>query len=80
MLTTGVALLFILNGKVEPHRQWMTRSFVVSLIFQEDRVIGGGLTGWTAPQLDETIVWTLVAFSIIAADLVLHWQALSHGR
>lgn len=79
MLTTGVALFFILNGKVEPHRQWMTRSFAVSLVFLEDRVIGG-LTGWTAPQLDEIIVWSCVAFSIVAADLVLQWQELHRTR
>ncbi len=38
MVTTLIAFAFILNGKVQQHRQWMTRSFAVSLIFLEVRV------------------------------------------
>src|ERR1700687_1088668 len=46
MLTTGIALAFILKGKVQQHRQWMTRSFAVApLIFVEARVIID-TTGW----------------------------------
>src|ERR1700745_1731425 len=33
MGTTGVALGFILKGKVQQHRRWMTRSFAVALVF-----------------------------------------------
>src|SRR5258706_6295341 len=40
MLTTGIAFAFILQGKVQQHRQWMTRSFGTGpLIFLEVRVI-----------------------------------------
>src|SRR5579862_380575 len=45
MITTGIAMVFILKGKVQEHRQWMTRSFAVALVFLEGRVIGG-VTGW----------------------------------
>jgi uncharacterized membrane protein len=31
MMTTGIAMVFILKGKVQEHRQWMTRSFAVAL-------------------------------------------------
>jgi hypothetical protein len=41
-LTTGIALIFILKRKVQEHRQWMTRSFAVAIVFLEVRVIGGG--------------------------------------
>jgi uncharacterized membrane protein len=72
MLTTGIAFAFILNGKVQQHRQWMTRSFAVApLIFLEARLING-ITGWNA----ETVVWGCLAFSILVADLVLQWQDL----
>ncbi|HWZ75766.1 MAG TPA: hypothetical protein VNX87_04465, partial [Candidatus Sulfotelmatobacter sp.] len=27
MVTTGIAMVFILKGKVQEHQQWMTRSF-----------------------------------------------------
>jgi len=39
MTTTGIAMAFILRGKVQEHRQWMTRSFAVALVFLEGRVI-----------------------------------------
>ena len=73
MLTTGIAMWFILNGKVQQHRQWMTRSFAVALIFLEVRVISG-ITGWEGPAATETIVWMCVAFAIPLADMVLQWQ------
>ncbi len=81
LITTAIALLFILNGKVEQHRQWMTRSFAVALVFLEDRVIGGA-TGWDqlGPRVDEIIVWGCLAFAILSADLVLQWQELRRLR
>lgn len=75
-LTTGIALAFILKGKVRQHRQWMTRSFAVApLIFIEARFIGG-ITGWDGA----TVVWGCVASSILLADLVLQWQELERTR
>ena len=41
MLTTAIAIFFILKGKVQQHRQWMTRSFAVAIVFLEVRVVGG---------------------------------------
>jgi uncharacterized membrane protein len=81
MVTTGIALVFILKGKVHQHRQWMTRSFAVALVFLEVRVIGG-VTGWEnlGAHADETIVWACLAFSILSADLVLQWQELGRKR
>ena len=82
MLTTGIALAFILNGKVQQHRQWMTRSFGTGpLIFLEVRVIGG-LTGWEnlGPHVNETIVWACTLSSILIADLVLQAEELYRTR
>jgi uncharacterized membrane protein len=77
MTTTAIAVVFILKGKVQEHRQWMTRSFAVALVFLEGRVIGG-VGGWENldVQASETIVWFCLAFSILSADLVLQWQQL----
>jgi uncharacterized membrane protein len=58
MLTTAIALAFILKGKTQQHRQWMTRSFAVGLVFLEVRVILG-VTGWDANpgyRVPETVV------------------------
>lgn len=75
VITTATALVFIRKGRVREHRQWMTRSFAVALVFLEGRVIAG-VTGWEnlGVQATETIVWTCLAFSILSADLVLQWQ------
>ena len=81
MATTGIAFAFILNGKIEQHRQWMTRSFAVALVFLEVRVVGG-LTGWEkmGPDAVEAIVWGCLAFSILSADIVLQVQELLKRR
>jgi uncharacterized membrane protein len=81
MITTGIAMVFILKAKVQEHRKWMTRSFAVALVFLEGRVIGG-LTGWENSDVhaNETTVWFCLAFSILSADLVLQWQQLGHQR
>lgn len=81
MLTTGIAFAFILKGKVQQHRQWMTRSFAVAIVFLEVRVVAG-VTGWEnlGPGAMETIVWVCLAFSILAADFALQWQELRRTR
>jgi uncharacterized membrane protein len=80
MLTTAIAFAFILNGKVQQHRQWMTRSFAVALVFLEVRVVAG-VTGWEKiPGAIETIVWSCLAFSLLSADIVLQVQELRRSR
>jgi hydrogenase/urease accessory protein HupE len=59
----------------------MTRSFAVALVFLEVRVVGG-VTGWDnlgIPAI-ETIVWSCLAFSILAADIALQWQDFRASR
>jgi len=81
MLTTGIAFAFILNGKVQQHRQWMTRSFAVALVFLEVRVVQG-VTGWENLGIaaTETVVWSCLAFSLLSADIVLQVQELLRSR
>jgi uncharacterized membrane protein len=81
MTTTGIAFAFILAGKVQQHRQWMVRSFAVAVVFLEVRVVGG-VTGWEnlGDRAIETIVWSCLAFSLLAADIVLQWQELRRVR
>src|SRR5258708_24680699 len=80
MLTTAIAFAFILNGKVQQHRQWMTRSFAVALVFLEVRV-GAGVDGWEKiPGATESIVWSCLAFSLLSADIVLQAQELRRSR
>ena len=81
MFTTGVAFVFVRQGKIEQHRAWMTRSFAVALVFLEVRVIGG-VTGWENLGFHafETILWSCLAFAILWADIFLQWQELRRSR
>jgi uncharacterized membrane protein len=80
MLTTGIAFGFILKGKVQQHRQWMTRSFAVAVVFLEVRVIAG-LGGWDDNgAVVETIVWMCVGFSVVVGDIAVQIQELLRTR
>jgi uncharacterized membrane protein len=81
MATTGIAFAFILTGRVQQHRQWMTRSFAVALVFLEVRVVQG-VTGLENLGIaaTETIVWSCLAFSLLSADVVLQVQELWRSR
>jgi len=80
VLTTAVALFFILKGKVQQHRHWMTRSYAVAIVFLEVRVVSGVFGFDNNPAISETIVWMCVAFSLLFADLVLQWQDFARAR
>ncbi len=72
--TTSLALYFILHRRIQQHRQWMTRSYAVALVFFEVRLISGVLGLDDSNSASETIVWICLAFSIPLADLVLQVQ------
>ena len=80
MLTTAIAFGFILNGKVQQHRQWMTRSFCVAIVFLEVRVIAG-LGGWDGnPKAIETIVWVCLAMALFVGDGIIQVQEYLRTR
>ncbi len=81
-LTTLIAFALILKGKVQQHRQWMTRSFLVGPgVFLGVRVILG-VTGLEAkgPAVIETVVWMCLACAIFSADMVLQAQESLRSR
>ena len=81
MITTGIAFAFIRKGKIQQHRQWMTRSFAVALVFLEVRVVGR-VTGWEklGDAANTAMVFGCVAFSILIADIILQLQELHRIR
>ena len=79
MITTGVAFAFVRQRKIQQHRQWMTRSFAVAIVFLEVRVITG-LAGWENPAAAETIVWMCLAFSLLIGDIALQVQEYLRSR
>jgi hypothetical protein len=82
MITTGIALIFALKRMFPQHRQWMTRSYAVSLVFLEVRLILG-LTGLDQPfnwAITETVVWSCLALAILFGDLGNQWHELASVR
>ncbi len=81
MSTAAIGLAFILKGKVHQHRQWMTRSYAVALVFFEVRLISGvfGLDD-KGLAVAELVVWVCVASAIPLADIVLQIQESFRSR
>jgi uncharacterized membrane protein len=79
MLTTTIALLFARSGRIQQHRQWMTRSYAVAIVFLEVRVISG-LGGWQSSAATETIIWICIASALLFADVAIQWQDLRPAR
>jgi hypothetical protein len=72
--------MFILNGNITQHRNWMTRSYAVTLVFLGGRFFGGiaGLDG-NEPML-LAIIWSCLALSLLVADVGIHLQDLMRKR
>jgi uncharacterized membrane protein len=80
VFATAMAFWHIRSRRIEDHRQWMTRSFAMAMVFFEVRVIGG-LTGWDdTPATDEIVVWTCVALGYPVADTVLQIERWLQSR
>jgi hypothetical protein len=82
MITTGIGLILALKRMLPQHSQWMTRSYAVSLVFLEVRLILG-LTGLDQPfnwAITETAVWSCLVLAILIGDLANHWHELASAR
>jgi len=80
MSTTAFALFFILNRKIQQHRQWMTRSYAMALVFFANRLIPGVLGLDDDVAANDTIDWITLVLAIPLADLVLQLQESLRSR
>jgi len=81
MSTAAIGFAFILKGKVHQHRQWMTRSYAVALVFFEVRLISGVFRlDDKGNAVAELVVWICVALAIPLADVVLQIQESFRSR
>jgi uncharacterized membrane protein len=80
MSTTSIALFFILNRKIQQHRQWMTRSYAVALVFFEVRVIGGIFRLDDNVAASDTAFWICLVLAVPLADLILQVQESRRTR
>ena len=69
MTTTLVAWLFAIRRRITQHRQWMTRSHAVALVFFEGRMVGGLLGIDSNVNATMAAIWTCLALSLLFAEL-----------
>jgi len=78
IFATTMALVFVRQGKIQQHRQWMIRSFACALIFLEVRAI---MVLFQLPEpAVEAVVWACVAAAFPIADLILQAEELLRQR
>lgn len=74
-LTTLIALAMILQGKVQTHRQWMTRSFFIGPgVFLAARVALGLTKLQPEDPMFAAVIWLTIAAAIPLADVTLQAQ------
>jgi hypothetical protein len=69
MTTTLVAYLFAIRRRITQHRQWMTRSYAVALVFFEGRLVGGLLGIDSNVNATMAAIWACLALSMVFAEL-----------
>jgi len=77
---TAIALNFILKGNVTQHRNWMTRSYAVTLVFLEGRFFSGLFGMDTNEPISLAIIWACLAMSLPIADVGIHLQDMMRKR
>jgi uncharacterized membrane protein len=75
--TTAVAFLFAYKRKIALHRQWVTRSYAVALVFVTGRFVMG-VAGWELLSIEiaQAIIWLCLALSILLADIANNWMEM----
>ena len=69
MTTTLVAYLFAIRRRITQHRQWMTRSYAVALVFFEGRLVGGLLGIDSNVNATMAAIWACLALSMLFAEI-----------
>ncbi len=77
VLTTCAAILAARNRNFEVHKQWMMRSYSVTLIFVVSRIILDlPVVGPTTDLGAERLAWTLIVCSLLVPQLIINWRQL----
>jgi len=81
IITTGAALLTARNRQFQQHREWMFRSYAITLTFIATR-LPQPIHAWTRMSRAElAIAVIIITFgAILLADLAVNWHALTTRR
>jgi uncharacterized membrane protein len=76
-LTTAVAFYCIRHRNFQQHRQWMIRSYAITLIFVTDRVLDAipGLSDLDS-DASPNIVWLCNIIAWVVPTFIINWQAI----
>ena len=69
MSTTLIAFLFAIRRRITQHRQWMTRSYAVALVFFQGRMVGGLLGIDDSVNATMAAIWSCLALSLLFAEI-----------
>lgn len=77
MGATSLAFVFAFKRKIALHKQWVTRSYAIALVFIAGRFVLG-ITGWETlgVEIVQAIIWGCLALSVPVADIALNWKEL----
>ena len=76
MSTTAVAYLFAIRRRITLHRQWMTRSYAVALVFFEGRMLGGLLGIDDNVNATMAAIWACLALSLVFAEFANNYHEI----
>ena len=76
-VTTSIALAFALRRRISHHRQWMTRSYAVALVFFAGRLVLG-VTGLetSGVEMAQAVIWSCLVLAVPLADVANDWNEL----
>jgi uncharacterized membrane protein YozB (DUF420 family) len=84
VLTTSMALWSIRQRRIQQHRDWMLRSYIVTFAFVTYRICSQWLHGWlnmpyaeVADDIDELLSWACWAVPLLVAEPLIQLRAVS---
>ena len=83
LLTTGMAFLAIRKRRIQLHKEWMIRSYIVTFAFVGFRII----VGWPSfvllgdfAQRAPTAIWLSFVPALLVAEVLLQWKRVIGRR
>lgn len=78
VVTTGAAYYAIRQRKIRLHREWMIRSYIVTLAFVTFRLLSDFVPydawGLDAAQYNTAMMWACWVFPLLAAEVILQFR------
>jgi uncharacterized membrane protein len=81
LTTTATGLYCARTGRIQQHREWMTRSYPFAMVFVVVRVLNSiPAVGRMGEVGVATVVWSVIATACFLPSFVIAWQALAASR